>query len=148
MSLISTSSSMSRAQVAGDLRYGSGSGACSGAGTNRSSSRASGVTQAEIDVANDFPEEGAERLVLPRLDVPRAPVVDEHDAEDVVAERGARDGGAERAPDADDEAELELEVEAPARAEARLGLVGRFSSAPHGRATGVPLTTIVPLRPW
>ena len=71
-------------------RYGSGSGSCAGAATKRSSSSASGVTQAPIEVANDFPRNGPERLVLPRLDVARAPVVDEHDAEDVVAERRGR----------------------------------------------------------
>src|SRR5438309_3246853 len=62
-------------------------------------------------------EVGAERLVLPGLDVARAPVVDEDDAEDVVGEPSDRNGVAELGGDAGDEAELELEVEATARAE-------------------------------
>ena len=64
-------------------------------------------------------QERPQRLVLPGLDVPCAPVVDEGDAEHVLAERRPVDRRTERAPDPDDEAELELEVEPAARAEAR-----------------------------
>ena len=71
----------------------------------------------------------AERHVLPRLDVARAPVVDEDDAEDVVGEGLDGNGLAEPARDADDEAELELEVEPAARAEGRRVLVGRLPLA-------------------
>ncbi len=91
------------------------------------------MTQAEIDVANDFPRNGTKRLVLPGLDVPRAPVVDENDTEDVLAKRRGGDRPTERAADADDEPELELDVEPSARAEARLGIVGplRLAARPH-----------------
>jgi hypothetical protein len=64
-------------------------------------------------------EERPERLVLPRLEVSRAPVVHQHDAEDVLGERVDGHGRAEPAGHADHEAELELDVEAPARLEAR-----------------------------
>ncbi len=56
-------------------------------------------------------EEGAERDVLPGLDVARAPVVDEDDAEDMLGETLHRHGLAAGTRHADDEAELELEVE-------------------------------------
>ena len=76
------------------------------------SSAASGTIQGEIEVANDFAEERAERLVLPALDVARAPVVDEHEAEDVLARpRRSRSGRRARLPGAGHEAELELDVE-------------------------------------
>ena len=74
-------------------------------------------------------EEGTERLVLPRLDVARAPVVDEHDSEHVLAEVGGRNRHPERAADADDEPELELDVEPSTRPEARLRIVGPFRLA-------------------
>jgi hypothetical protein len=64
-------------------------------------------------------EERPERLVLPRLDVTRAPVVDQEDAEDVVAKRGRGYRLAERATHANDEADLELDVESSTGAEAR-----------------------------
>src|SRR4029077_9026924 len=60
-------------------------------------------------------EERAERLVLPRLDVARAPVVDDDDAADGAAEPRLRS--------ADDETELDLHVELlrrPERAGAEL----------------------------
>src|SRR5207302_4713660 len=60
-----------------------------------------------------LPEQRAERHVLPRLNVACAPVVDEHDAEDVVREALCRYGLAERAWHSNDEAELELDVEPP-----------------------------------
>ncbi len=49
-----------------------------------------GVTQGETVVAKFFAEEGAEGLVLPRLDVAGGPVVEEADAEEVMV--GLRDG--------------------------------------------------------
>ena len=58
-----------------------------------------------------LPQERAERLVLPALDVARAPVVDEHEAEHVVGRLGGRDARAERVAGAGDEPELELDVE-------------------------------------
>ena len=64
-----------------------------------------------------LPQERAERLVLPGLDVASAPVVDEDDAEDVLERAVDRDGLARRARSPDHESELELDVEAPARAE-------------------------------
>ena len=83
--------SRSSAQSRPPARCGSGGGSCGGASTRHGSSSESGVTQAEIDVRNDLPRNGPSGGVLPRLDVARAPVVDEHDAEDVVGER--LDGG-------------------------------------------------------
>ena len=77
-------------------------------------------------------EERAERHVLPRLEVAGAPVVDEHDAEDVLAEGGRGHRLSARAGDADDEAQLELEVEPPRR--------------PEGRRVGVRRLRL-PLRP-
>ena len=62
-------------------------------------------------------QEGAERLVLPGLDVARAPVVDEDDAEDVLERAVDRDGLAERLGGPDHESELQLDVEPPARTE-------------------------------
>ena len=56
-------------------------------------------------------QERAERAVLEALDVPRAPVVDEHEAEDVIAYVGGADRVAERLARARDEPELELEVQ-------------------------------------
>ena len=82
-------------------------------------------------------EEGTERLVLPRLDVARAPVVDQNDSEHVLAEVGGRNGHPERAADADDEPELELDVELSARPEARLRIVGpsRLPARPDDRCS-------------
>ena len=91
-------------------------------------------------------EERPERLVLPALDVARAPVVDEHDAEDVVGEASTRHRLAEPARHADDEAELELDVEPAAGAERRRR-PRRGSDWPRGRTTSVPLRTTVPARP-
>ena len=87
------------------------------------------MTQPEIEVANDFPRNGPERLVLPGLDVASAPVVDEHDAEDVIAERRRRNRRSEHARHADDESQLELDVESPTRPEARRRVVGRLRLA-------------------
>src|SRR5258708_37605460 len=56
-------------------------------------------------------EERPERDVLPQLDVARAPVVHQHDAENVLGEALWRYGLAAPAGHTDDEAELELEVE-------------------------------------
>src|ERR671924_108276 len=76
-------------------------------------------------------QERAERLVFPGLDVARAPVVDEDDAEDMLAERGRADRLTEFAGQADHEAELELDVEPRGRAERRLGSVGRLPLSPR-----------------
>ena len=98
---------------AGSRRTG---GSCSGAGTNASASASSGVTQAETEVAKDLPRNGPERLVLPGLDVPGRPVVDQHHPEDVVGEVVDGDPVAQRARHADHEADLGLDVEAYRRA--------------------------------
>ncbi len=83
-------------------------------------------------------EERAQRLVLPALDVARAPVVDEHEAEDVLGGRARRDRRPERVAGAGDEPELELDVEPLRRPEGRraAGLGGRelAARAPHRRA--------------
>ena len=93
-------------------------------------------------------EEGAERLVLPGLDVARAPVVDEHDAEDVVAER-PRPARARRARSPTPT----TKPSSSSMSSLRLGPKRGASSAgafdwPQGRRIGVPLTTTVPARPW
>ncbi len=125
--------------------------------TKLSSSSASGVTHAAIDVAKDFPRNGPERLVLPGLDVARTPVVYEHDPEHVVAERGSRHGLPQATRSPDDEAELELEVEAAARPERRrlgvrrLGLPARPDDRRAGhderaRAPVIPDRDVSPVR--
>ena len=68
--------------------------------------------------AEVFSPEGSQRHVLPLLDVPRAPVVHEHHAEDPLVRRSDGDGGAEVVCGAaDEEGGLELEVEKAAGAE-------------------------------
>src|SRR6266545_2075239 len=64
-----------------------------------------------------LPQERSERHVLEGLDVARAPVVDEHRAEDVLQRALYRNRLAEARRLADHEAELELEVELLRRAE-------------------------------
>ena len=76
-------------------------------------------------------EERPERDVLPGLDVAGAPVVDEHDAEDVICERARRHRLGLRARHADDEAELELDVEASRRAVDGRVRVRRLRLAPR-----------------
>ena len=120
-------------------RYGSGGGSWAGASTRLAARSASGVTQAETDVADDLPRNGPERLVLPRLDVAGRPVVDEHGAEDVVGERvhgaPARRAGCR----ADDEAELELDVEPASTARsAVLGAGWAGGPGPRGPHDGCP----------
>ena len=92
-------------------------------------------------------EERAERLVLPRLEVARAPVVEQHDAEDVV-ERLARPRRARRARSASP-------ITKPSSSSMSSAGSGRTRArrpprryCPHGRTTSVPLTTTVPARPW
>ncbi len=69
-------------------------------------------------------EEGAERHVLPGLEVARRPVVEPDDAEDVVGQVGAGDGGAEPRRGADHEPELGLDVQTAARRRSRRPRVG------------------------
>ena len=82
--LSSTSSSRSSAQSRLRARYASGGGSCAGAVDGgvleQRERRHPGGDRRRERLAEERPE----RLVLPRLEVPRAPVVDEHDAEDVV----------------------------------------------------------------
>src|SRR6185503_11687527 len=66
-------------------------------------------------------EKRAERLVLPRLDVARGPVVQEARAEEVVLCGSRRNRRAERVAGADEEAHLELVVQTPRRTKDRLG---------------------------
>ena len=143
----STSRSMSRFQSPSARRYGSGSGSCAGPGDPRVVERVERRHPGGDRGREGLTEEGAERLVLPGLNVPRAPVVHEHDAEDVLPEVRDRDRLAEPARDARDEAELELDVETPRGAERGARIAGALR-CPHGRTTGVPLTTTVPARPW
>ena len=87
------------------------------------------ATQAEMLVREGLAEERAERHVLPGLDVARAPVVEQHDAEEVVVGLVDADPGADRGRAADDEAELGLDVEPHARAEDRRGVGRRLALA-------------------
>src|ERR1051325_8744550 len=64
-------------------------------------------------------QEWAERLVLPRLDVARGPVVDDAVAEDVCARVGDRDRYAEVVAWTDERADLHLVIEAARRRERR-----------------------------
>ena len=123
---------MSSAQSPSTRRYGSGSGSCSGARYEAILEQGERRHPRADRGRERLAEERAERLVLPRLDVARAPVVDEHDAEDVVAERRSAHRLAQRAADPDDEPELELDVETPARPVARGVVLRRLRLA--GRA--------------
>ena len=88
----------------------SGGGSCGGASTRlRRAARAASPTGRST--CERLAEERPERHVLLCLDVARAPVVHEHDAEDVLGEALDRHRLARRARHADDEAELELDVE-------------------------------------
>ena len=78
-------------------------------------------------------EERPERDVLPGLDVARAPVVDEDDAEHVLGETLRRHRLAACARHADDEAELELEVEAARRRVHRRVSRPALERCPRGR---------------
>src|SRR4051812_1382344 len=59
-------------------------------------------------------EEGAERLIFPRLDVARGPVIEQAIARDVIPGLADRDGTAELIAAPDPDAELELVIEAAA----------------------------------
>ena len=65
-------------------RYASGSGSCGGPWTRNGSSASSVTTHGETVVAKDFPKKRPERLVLPGLNVARAPIVHQEHAEDVL----------------------------------------------------------------
>src|SRR5262245_54531899 len=56
-------------------------------------------------------EKWSQRYVLPALDVAGAPVVDQHQAEDVIQCLAYRDGLAEFVAGSDDGADLQLEVD-------------------------------------
>ena len=73
--------------------------------------------------------ERPERHIFPLLDVARAPVVHQHEAEDVPLGFGDRDRLAERIGLADDAGRLELEIELGRRAEDRLLAVGQLELA-------------------
>src|SRR3954467_12065788 len=64
-------------------------------------------------------EEWAERLVFPRLQVARRPVIEQHDAEDVLFRVCDSYAFAERVPRPDHEAQLHLVVEPARRTERR-----------------------------
>ena len=65
-------------------------GSCTGPATRNGSSASSVTIHGEIVVANDLPEKRPERLILPRLNVARAPIVDQHQPEDVLVRVGRR----------------------------------------------------------
>ena len=78
-------------------------------------------------------EEGPEWHVLPRLDVAGAPVVEDHDTEEMVGRPVDGEARAELCRAADDVAELGLDVEADARAEDRSGVLRALAlpARPH-----------------
>ena len=80
-------------------------------------------------------EEGAEGNVLPLLDVAGGPIVEEHQAKNVVLRLGRRDALAKRFAVEGDESHFELEVEEAGRAEdGRILRVG--AGLAHGAADG------------
>ena len=82
-------------------------------------------------------EERTERLVFPRLDVARRPVVHEAEAEQVALDRVDRYRFTQRVARADEHANLELVIQPPARAEHRRIRPFRLRLTPrpaHGRA--------------
>ena len=116
--------------------------------TKLSSSSASGVTQAPIDVANDLPRNGPSGWYSHAWMSRALQSLTSTTPNTWSRNAAASHRLAQRAPDADDEAELELDVQAAARAEARsVGPRAPFDW-PQGRTIGVPLTTTVPARPW
>ena len=120
MTVSLSSISRSRSSAHGSSRrYSSGAGSCAGAGDAAVEDRVERRDPRGHRGRERLGQERAQRAVLPRLEVARAPVVDQQHAEDVV-ER-AVDGHrlAQGARHADDEAQLELDVEAHARAEDR-----------------------------
>src|SRR4029077_19474530 len=84
-----------------------------------------------------FREERPQRLALPDLDVPRAPVIDEHEAKRMLRELPGRYRLAQRGTDPDDEADLRLEIEPSRRAEARHIPVRVRRELPAGSAAPV-----------
>ena len=131
----SISSARSSAQSRPPARCGSAGGCCGGASTRRVLEQRERRHPGGDRRLERLAEERPERPVLPCLDVARAPVVEEDDAEDVVGERLRRHRLAEPARHADDEAELELDVEAAARPVDRRVGVRRLRLA--GRADDV-----------
>src|SRR5262249_58307426 len=67
-----------------------------------------------------FTEEWAQRLVFPRLNVARGPIVEQAESCDVARRVGDGDRCAQLVAEADPNAELELLVETSARAPARV----------------------------
>src|SRR2546423_10126412 len=97
-------------------------------------------------------EERPQRLVFPRLDVARRPVVEEYDAEDVLEGILDRDRPTQPAAGADDEAELGFVIEALAWPEyrdlARLDLAARArdgSAGHHDRRSAAVVADRHPL---
>ena len=93
-------------------------------------------------------EERSERDVLPGLDVARAPVVEDDDAEEVVARLAHGDRVPRSVGPADHEADLALDVERRWTGPNGGTPSGPGRRCPDGRTTSVPLTTTVPARPW
>src|SRR6516162_11703807 len=74
-------------------------------------------------------EEGAERLVFPRLDVARGPIVQQAEARDVACRICDGNRCAQLVARSDPNSELELVVETAARPEARHRFGSRFALA-------------------
>ena len=136
--LSSISRSRSSAHGSSTRRYSSGGGSCGGPGTRRDASASSGTIHGADRRGERLAQERAQRLVLPALDRARAPVVDEHEAEDVLGGVGRGDRRAQLRARAGDEAELELDVQARLGTERRgaagLGRRALAARAPDRRA--------------
>jgi hypothetical protein len=98
-------------------------------------------------LAKFLPKEGAQRNVFPALDVARAPIVEEHHAEDVVLGLVHTDALAQGFAVEGDEAGLQLEVQLPAGAEDGRGL-GVGAHLAHGPVHRLCRWAQWSWRPW
>src|SRR5436190_11721874 len=71
-------------------------------------------------------QKGSQRLIFPRLNVARAPIIHQDKAEDVIHRAFDRDRFAERIAGSDQECHFQFVIEAFSRAENRYRRIGRF----------------------
>src|SRR3954447_1104421 len=143
----STSRAMSSPQSRPPARCGRGGGSCGGASTRASSSSASGVTHAEIEVWNDLPRLGpsgtySHAWMSRALQSLTSATPKTWSAK---ASTGTGSPSSVGTPT--------TKPSSSSKSSRRLGpKVGASSSGvfrwPHGRTTSVPLTTTLPARPW
>ena len=125
----------------GTRRYSSGAGSVTeraGIGTRNGSSASEVTTHGEMRGRKVLGEERPQRLVLPRLDVARRPVVQQAESEDPRRRLGGGHRRAERVAAAEKDAEFEFVVERPrhARIPAPMqpGGADLAARAPHRRS--------------